>query len=145
MAGGITLLSVMLLFMEPLIAIPIHGAVQLVSNSSRAVIQREHPFFFLMRERAKEAGIERIVTFGRHRFGEARAVLRLAAGVPSLNFSVERIAPEFWRDELLFTTLEAAGALADRARAVRTNDDVHRRSVTVGRLRHGVAAGRHLF
>ncbi|MEE8581118.1 MAG: sulfite exporter TauE/SafE family protein [Myxococcota bacterium] len=42
MAGGITLLAVMLLFMEPLVAIPLHGVVQLVSNSSRAVIQRKH-------------------------------------------------------------------------------------------------------
>ncbi len=42
MAGGITLLGVMLLFLDPLQAIPIHGAVQLVSNSSRAVIQRRH-------------------------------------------------------------------------------------------------------
>jgi len=42
MAGGITLLSVMLLFLEPLVAIPLHGAVQLVSNSSRTVIQRKH-------------------------------------------------------------------------------------------------------
>jgi uncharacterized membrane protein YfcA len=42
MAGGITLLSLMLLFYDPLIAIPIHGVVQLVSNSSRAVIQRNH-------------------------------------------------------------------------------------------------------
>jgi uncharacterized membrane protein YfcA len=42
MAGGITLLSVMLLAIEPLVAIPLHGAVQLVSNSSRAVIQRDH-------------------------------------------------------------------------------------------------------
>jgi uncharacterized membrane protein YfcA len=42
MAGGITLLSVMLLFLEPLLAIPLHGAVQLVSNSSRTVIQRKH-------------------------------------------------------------------------------------------------------
>ena len=41
MAGGITLLSVMLLFMDPLVAIPLHGAVQLVSNGSRALIQRE--------------------------------------------------------------------------------------------------------
>ena len=39
MAGGITLLSVMLLFMEPLVAIPLHGVVQLVSNGSRTVIQ----------------------------------------------------------------------------------------------------------
>ena len=42
MAGGITLLSVMLLFLEPLVAIPLHGVVQLVSNSSRSVIQRRH-------------------------------------------------------------------------------------------------------
>ncbi len=42
MAGGITLLSVMLLFFEPLVAIPIHGVVQLVSNSSRTVVQRKH-------------------------------------------------------------------------------------------------------
>ena len=42
MAGGITLLAVMLLFLEPLAAIPLHGVVQLVSNGSRAWIQREH-------------------------------------------------------------------------------------------------------
>jgi uncharacterized membrane protein YfcA len=42
MAGGITLLSVMLLFLEPLVAIPLHGVVQLVSNSSRSVVQRRH-------------------------------------------------------------------------------------------------------
>jgi len=42
MAGGITLLAVMLLFLEPLVAIPLHGVVQLVSNGSRAWIQRAH-------------------------------------------------------------------------------------------------------
>jgi uncharacterized membrane protein YfcA len=42
MAGGITLLSVMLLFLEPLAVIPLHGVVQLVSNSSRTVIQRRY-------------------------------------------------------------------------------------------------------
>jgi uncharacterized membrane protein YfcA len=42
MAGGITLLAVMLLFLEPLTAIPLHGAVQLVSNASRTWIQRSH-------------------------------------------------------------------------------------------------------
>jgi uncharacterized membrane protein YfcA len=42
MAGGITLLSVMLLFMDPLVAIPLHGVIQLVSNGTRAVIQRRH-------------------------------------------------------------------------------------------------------
>jgi len=42
MAGGITLLAVMLLFLEPLAAIPLHGVIQLVSNSSRTAIQRRH-------------------------------------------------------------------------------------------------------
>jgi uncharacterized membrane protein YfcA len=42
MAGGITLLAVMLLFLPPLVVIPLHGVVQLVSNSSRTFIQREH-------------------------------------------------------------------------------------------------------
>jgi uncharacterized membrane protein YfcA len=38
MAGGIMLLAVMLLFLDPVVAIPIHALVQLVSNSSRTVI-----------------------------------------------------------------------------------------------------------
>lgn len=42
MAGGITLLGVMLLFQEPLVAIPLHGVVQLVSNGSRTWVQRRH-------------------------------------------------------------------------------------------------------
>lgn len=42
MAGGITLLTVMLLYLDPLVAIPLHGVVQLVSNGSRALVQREH-------------------------------------------------------------------------------------------------------
>ena len=42
MAGGITLLAVMLLFLEPLVAIPLHGVIQLVSNGSRSWIQRDH-------------------------------------------------------------------------------------------------------
>lgn len=42
MAGGIVLLSVMLLFLDPLVAIPLHGAIQLVSNGSRTWIQRDH-------------------------------------------------------------------------------------------------------
>jgi uncharacterized membrane protein YfcA len=41
-AGGIILLSILLLFLEPLVAIPLHGAIQLVSNSSRAWLQRRH-------------------------------------------------------------------------------------------------------
>ncbi len=42
MAGGITLLAVMLLFLPPLVVIPLHGVVQLVSNGSRTIIQRRH-------------------------------------------------------------------------------------------------------
>jgi len=42
MAGGIILLSFMLLFMDPLVAIPVHGLVQLASNGSRTFIQRAH-------------------------------------------------------------------------------------------------------
>jgi uncharacterized membrane protein YfcA len=42
MAGGITLLGVMLLFDDPLVVIPLHGAVQLVANGSRTVVQRRH-------------------------------------------------------------------------------------------------------
>jgi uncharacterized membrane protein YfcA len=48
MAGGMTLLSVMLLFMPPLAAIPLHGAIQLASNFSRSVIQREHARYDLL-------------------------------------------------------------------------------------------------
>lgn len=36
----------------------------------------------------------------------------LASGVPVTGFRVEEIRPEFWRDELLFTTLEADLTLA---------------------------------
>jgi uncharacterized membrane protein YfcA len=38
MAGGIMLLAVMLLFLPPAVAIPIHALVQLSSNASRTVI-----------------------------------------------------------------------------------------------------------
>ncbi len=38
MAGGIMLLAVMLLFIEPAYAIPVHSIIQLTSNSSRVVI-----------------------------------------------------------------------------------------------------------
>ena len=42
MAGGMLLLSIMLLRLEPVVAIPIHAAIQLVSNASRAWFQRKH-------------------------------------------------------------------------------------------------------
>lgn len=42
MGGGITLLALMLVFLEPLVAIPLHATVQLVSNGTRALAQRRH-------------------------------------------------------------------------------------------------------
>ena len=42
LAGGMTLLSILLLFYDPLVAIPLHGVIQLVSNASRSYIQRRH-------------------------------------------------------------------------------------------------------
>lgn len=42
MAGGMLLLAVMLLGLEPAVAIPVHGVVQLVSNASRAFFLRNH-------------------------------------------------------------------------------------------------------
>lgn len=42
MAGGMTLLGVMLLFLDPLAAIPLHAVVQLVSNGSRTFYQRRY-------------------------------------------------------------------------------------------------------
>ena len=42
MAGGVTLLAIMLLFLDPLIAIPLHAIVQLVSNGSRSLIHRKN-------------------------------------------------------------------------------------------------------
>jgi hypothetical protein len=41
----------------------------------------------------------------------------MASGVPQLEFTVERIDPEFWRDELLFTRLEANLQLPDGQQA----------------------------
>jgi uncharacterized membrane protein YfcA len=40
--GGLILLVVFLQFMDPLVAIPLHGVIQLVSNSSRAVVLRHN-------------------------------------------------------------------------------------------------------
>ena len=42
MAGGVALLGVLLFYLPPLVAIPLHGVIQLVSNGSRVVAQRRH-------------------------------------------------------------------------------------------------------
>ncbi len=53
MAGGVTLLSIMTFFLPWNVIIPVHGLVQLASNSSRTLFLRQHargkiilPFFF---------------------------------------------------------------------------------------------------
>src|SRR5262245_31853522 len=45
MAGGIALLGVLLVYLPPLVAIPLHGVIQLVSNGARTIVQREHARF----------------------------------------------------------------------------------------------------
>jgi uncharacterized membrane protein YfcA len=45
MAGGVALLGVLLFYLPPLVAIPLHGVIQLVSNGSRLVAQRQHARF----------------------------------------------------------------------------------------------------
>jgi uncharacterized membrane protein YfcA len=42
LGGGMILFVAMLLYLEPLVAIPLHAAVQLVSNGTRTLIQRDH-------------------------------------------------------------------------------------------------------
>ncbi len=55
LAGGVLLLAALLLYLEPLVAIPVHGVAQLASNGSRAWLQRAHvdwsalrPFLWLL-------------------------------------------------------------------------------------------------
>jgi uncharacterized membrane protein YfcA len=38
--GGVVLLALMLLFLDPLVAIPLHAAIQVASNGTRTVIRR---------------------------------------------------------------------------------------------------------
>ena len=75
LAGGITLLAVMLLFLDPLVAIPLHGAVQLVSNGSRSWFQRAH--------------VERPILW-------RYSTLLLPGGLAGL-FFVQQLAPELMR------------------------------------------------
>lgn len=42
LAGGMLLLAALLHWLDPVVAIPVHGLVQLVSNASRAWLQRAH-------------------------------------------------------------------------------------------------------
>jgi uncharacterized membrane protein YfcA len=45
MAGGVALLGFLLLYVPPLVAIPLHGVIQLASNGSRVLAQRRHARF----------------------------------------------------------------------------------------------------
>jgi uncharacterized membrane protein YfcA len=42
LGGGIVLFGVMLVWLEPLVAVPLHAAIQIVANGSRTLIQRQH-------------------------------------------------------------------------------------------------------
>ncbi|MCB0992470.1 MAG: sulfite exporter TauE/SafE family protein [Acidimicrobiales bacterium] len=42
MGGGLILLTVMVALVEPAVAIPLHGAIQIASNSTRALTLRQH-------------------------------------------------------------------------------------------------------
>lgn len=42
LGGGLILLVVMLQFLDPLVAVPVHGVIQLVSNSSRGLALHRH-------------------------------------------------------------------------------------------------------
>ncbi len=55
LAGGVLLLAALLLYLDPVVAIPVHGVAQLASNGSRAWLQRAHvewaalrPFLLLL-------------------------------------------------------------------------------------------------
>ncbi len=55
LAGGVLLLAALLLYLDPVVAIPVHGVAQLASNASRAWLQRAHvewpalrPFLLLL-------------------------------------------------------------------------------------------------
>ncbi len=49
LAGGMTLLAVMLLFYDPMLVLPLHGVIQLVSNGSRSFFQRSHVDWSILR------------------------------------------------------------------------------------------------
>jgi len=42
MGGGILLLAALVSFLPPIVAIPLHGVIQIASNGSRVVVQRKH-------------------------------------------------------------------------------------------------------
>lgn len=53
LAGGMTLLVVMLVFFDPLIVLPLHGIIQLTSNGSRCWFQRQHIEPWVLKEYIK--------------------------------------------------------------------------------------------
>ena len=53
LAGGMTLLVVMLMFFDPLVVLPLHGVIQLTSNGSRCWFQRQHIETWVLKEYIK--------------------------------------------------------------------------------------------
>lgn len=53
LAGGMTLLVVMLMFFDPLVVLPLHGVIQLTSNGSRCWFQRQHIETWVLKEYVK--------------------------------------------------------------------------------------------
>ena len=97
------LLAVMLLFLEPLQAIPLHGAVQLVSNGSRTWIQRRHVrwgIFWRYAAPLLPAGVIGLAIAERLAPGLARALIGIfvlvatwAPGLLLLGTHPERVEP----------------------------------------------------
>jgi uncharacterized membrane protein YfcA len=113
MGGGITLLALMLLWMDPLVAIPLHGVVQLVSNSSRTVAQREHVRWPLL------------ACFGAPLLPAAFAGLALARAVP-------RSAAEIAIGAFVLIATWRPGWLHFGARSGRAAVDPRRRMLAAG-------------
>ena len=91
-----------------------------VEPGGAAVLQREHPFFGLLYDRALEAGVERVITFGRHPDADLRLIncslngshsmVRALAGGQLLEFCVGLPGAHWVMNALaVLTSLWAAG------------------------------------
>jgi UDP-N-acetylmuramoyl-tripeptide--D-alanyl-D-alanine ligase len=92
-----------------------------VEPGGAAVLNREHPFFAVMAERAEAAGVTRIVSFGRHRDADARLIncslhgghstVRALVGGTLLDYSLGLPGAHWVMNSLaVLATIFAAGA-----------------------------------
>ncbi len=92
-----------------------------VELGGAAVLNREHPFFAIMAERAEAAGVTRIVSFGRHRDADARLIncslhgshstVRALVGGTLLDYSLGLPGTHWVMNSLaVLATIFAAGA-----------------------------------